>query len=112
MIRRILSLTLLLSVALGVGLLSQTQKPAPPARPVVAPAAQAAYFPPRAEWERRKPEEVGMDAARLQQAADFAVANENPATKDLALDLELTFGMREPLFKILGPTKSRGEGGS
>jgi len=108
MTRRVLSRVFLLSALLGVGLVAQAQKPAAPARPAVAPAAQPAYFPPRGEWERRKPEEVGMDAARLQQAADFAMANENPATKDLALDLELTFGMREPLFKILGPTKPRG----
>ena len=108
MTRRVLSRVFLLSAFLGVGLVAQAQKPAAPARPAVAPAAQPAYFPPRGEWERRKPEEVGMDAARLQQAADFAMANENPATKDLALDLELTFGMREPLFKILGPTKPRG----
>ena len=107
MMRRILSLTLLFATLLGVGLVAQAQKPTP--RPAVAaPQAAAVYFPPRGEWERRKPEEVGGDAARLQQAADFALANENPATKDLALDLELTFGMREPLFKILGPTKPRG----
>jgi CubicO group peptidase (beta-lactamase class C family) len=107
MTRRILSLTLILAAALGVGLVAQARKPAP--RPAVAaPQPAAVYFPPRGEWERRKPEEVGMDAARLQQAADFALANENRATKDLALDLELTFGMREPLFKIIGPTKPRG----
>lgn len=49
-----------------------------------------------------------MDAARLQDAVDFSIANENPATKDMALDLHLTFGLREPMFKILGPTKPRG----
>ena len=73
-----------------------------------APAQPSTYFPPRGDWQRRAPAEAGMDAEALQQATDFAVANENPATKDLALDLELTFGMREPLFKILGPTKPRG----
>lgn len=73
-----------------------------------APAKPATYFPARGAWERRAPADVGMDAAALQSAVDFAVANENPATKDLALDLELTFGMREPLFRILGPTKPRG----
>ena len=72
-----------------------------------APAQPSTYFPPRGDWQRRAPAQVGLDAAALQQAVDFAVANENPATKDLALDLELTFGMREPLFRILGPTKPR-----
>jgi CubicO group peptidase (beta-lactamase class C family) len=107
MTRRILSVTLLASILLGVGLVGQTQKPATPRSVVAAPQAAPVYFPPRLEWERRKPDEVGLDATRLQQAIDFAMANENPATKDLALDLELTFGMREPLFKILGPTKPR-----
>ena len=107
MTRCFLSRVFLFSALLGAGLVAQAQKPA--TRPAVAaPQAAAIYFPPRGEWERRKPEEVGMDAARLQQAVDFAMANENPATKDLALDLELTFGMREPLFRILGPTKPRG----
>ena len=73
-----------------------------------APAPRPMYFPARGDWQRRAPAEVGMDAAALKQAVDFAVANENPATKDLALDLELTFGMREPLFKVLGPTRPRG----
>jgi hypothetical protein len=73
-----------------------------------APAQPSTYFPSRGDWQRRAPAEAGMDAAALQQATDFAVANENPATKDLALDLELTSGMREPLFKILAPTKPRG----
>ena len=108
MTRRALFLTLFLSALLGAGLVAQAQKPAAPPRPAVAAAAPVAYFPARGEWERRRPEDLGMDATRLQQAAGFAMANENPATKDLALDLELTFGMREPLFKILGPTKPRG----
>jgi len=82
----------------------------------VRPAAQqpatggvtSTYFPPRGDWERRTPAQAGMDAAQLQQAIDFSIASENPATKDLKLDLELTFGMREPLFRVLGPTKTRG----
>jgi CubicO group peptidase (beta-lactamase class C family) len=79
-----------------------------PAAKAATPAQPPPYFPARGDWQRRAPAEVGMDAAALQRAVDFAVANENPATKDLALDLELTFGMREPLFRILGPTKPRG----
>jgi CubicO group peptidase (beta-lactamase class C family) len=80
-------------------------------RPAVSrPGEPAAtpYFPPRGEWDRRRPEAVGMDPVRLQQAVDYAIANENPSTRDLALDLELTFGMREPFFRILGPTQPRG----
>ncbi len=67
----------------------------------------AEYFPPRGNWARRPPEQRGFDATRLQQAIAFSVANENPATKDLATDLQQTFGKREPDFKLLGPTQPR-----
>ncbi len=110
--RSILRVLVLVSLGLGIA------TPAKPAQSVQPQASQAqrpaataqatVYYPPRGDWERRKPEDAGMDAARLQQAVDYAMANENPATKDLALDLELTFGMREPMFKIIGPTKPRG----
>ena len=49
-----------------------------------------------------------MDAARLDEAVQFAVANENPATKDLAIDLATTFGAREPFDTPIGPMKTRG----
>jgi CubicO group peptidase (beta-lactamase class C family) len=73
----------------------------------LSPALAADYFPPRGAWEHKAPGELGFDAARLQQAIDFAIANENPATKDLAEDLKNTFGQREPDFKLLGPTQPR-----
>jgi len=95
------SLVALLLVSSGVG---------PSARPQQAAASgvTSTYFPPRGDWERRTPDQAGMDPALLQQAVDFSIANENPATRDMKLDLELTFGMREPMYKILGPTKVRG----
>ncbi len=98
-----LQLSVLVLLALWV-----VQPAAVAAQRPAAGAAPAVYFPPRGQWAHRKPAEVGMDAARLQEAVDFSVANENPATKDMALDLNLTFGLREPMFKILGPTKPRG----
>jgi CubicO group peptidase (beta-lactamase class C family) len=48
-----------------------------------------------------------MDAARLDAAIKFAIASENPATKDLAVDLATTFG-REPFDTPIGPVKPRG----
>ena len=36
------------------------------------------YFPERNDWQHKKPEEVGMDSARLDQAVKSAIANENP----------------------------------
>ena len=70
-------------------------------------AVAADYFPPRGAWEHRTPAELGFDAAKLQQAIAFSVANENPSSKDVAEELAKTFGAREPNFKILGPTQPR-----
>jgi CubicO group peptidase (beta-lactamase class C family) len=67
----------------------------------------ADYFPPRGAWEHRRPEEIGFDAAKLQQAIAFSVANESPSPKDVAIELQQTFGAREPNFKLLGPTQPR-----
>lgn len=75
---------------------------------VVRLAADAAYFPPRGDWARQDPAALGLDPAKLQAAVDFAIAHENPATRDLAKNLRDTFGAREPDFRILGPTQPRG----
>jgi CubicO group peptidase (beta-lactamase class C family) len=48
-----------------------------------------------------------VDEAKLQEAVKFAIDNENPATKDLAIDLAQTFG-REPFDTPIGPVKERG----
>ena len=50
-----------------------------------AAGAQDRYYPDRFDWARRTPAEAGMDAAALDAAVKFAIANENPAPKDLAL---------------------------
>jgi CubicO group peptidase (beta-lactamase class C family) len=73
----------------------------------VATALAADYFPPRGTWEKKSPADLGIDAAKLQAAVAYAVAHENPASKDVAADLKATFGAREPNFKILGPTQPR-----
>ena len=70
-------------------------------------ARAADYFPPRGEWEHRAPAALGFDAAKLQAAIAYSVANENPSSKDVAEELTKTFGAREPNFKILGPTQTR-----
>ena len=59
---------------------------------VAAQQAPKPYFPERGVWETRAAGQVGMDPARLDAAVKFAVASENPATKDLAVDLATTFG--------------------
>jgi CubicO group peptidase (beta-lactamase class C family) len=73
-----------------------------------AARSATAYFPDRFDWQHKKPEEEGMDAARLNDAVQSAVANENPATKDMAVYLATTFGAKEPLDTPIGPVKDRG----
>jgi CubicO group peptidase (beta-lactamase class C family) len=73
-----------------------------------APPAPA-YVPGRhPEWERRRPEQLGMDAALLRQAVEFAIANETRAPRDLALNHRLTQA-REPDNAPIGPFKDRGD---
>jgi hypothetical protein len=80
----------------------------------VAPCASAAerpapaYYPARFDWQRQTPQEAGLDPARLDEAVRFAIANENPATKDLAVDLATTFGRNEPFDTAIGPVQARG----
>ena len=76
-------------------------------KPADTPKAPAPYFPERFDWQTRSPDQAGFDKAKLDAAIAFAVANENPATKDLAVDLATTFG-REPFDTPIGPTKPRG----
>lgn len=75
---------------------------------LAAPLGAETYFPPKGEWARRAPAEVGMDAAKLQAAIAFAFAQESSRPKDVAQDLRETFGAREPLWRLLGPTAPRG----
>ncbi len=79
------------------------------ALPQPAATQQQTYFPgPGEQWERRTPEQVGMDARRLQEAVAFAQASEARARRDLELNHHLSFG-REPFGEIVGPFKERGE---
>jgi CubicO group peptidase (beta-lactamase class C family) len=71
-----------------------------------AATAAAMYFPPRGDWRQQTPDAVGMDRAALDQAIAYAVANENPGSKDLAIDRAATFG-REPFDEAIGPIRPR-----
>jgi CubicO group peptidase (beta-lactamase class C family) len=74
-----------------------------------APAQKitSSYFPPRHDWERRKPEEVGLDAKRIEQAIAFVQTQDNPAPRDLAVAHATSFGRNEPYDNLIGPTKER-----
>jgi CubicO group peptidase (beta-lactamase class C family) len=65
------------------------------------------YYPDRFEWQTRTPAAAGWNAAALDEAIQYAIANENPGNKDLAIDVALTFS-REPYSSLIGPTKPRG----
>ena len=78
------------------------------ARPLPVDERTAVYYPDRFEWQRRTPQDAGMDAARLDEAVQFAMASENPATKDLTIDLATTFGRNEPFDMPVGSESSGG----
>jgi CubicO group peptidase (beta-lactamase class C family) len=63
--------------------------------PVLHSQGAQPYFPPQGKWERKPPAELGLDAARLQQAIEYAQAN--GSTWDFEKDQVRTFGA------VLGP---------
>ncbi|HUE83360.1 MAG TPA: serine hydrolase, partial [Pyrinomonadaceae bacterium] len=60
------------------------------------------------DWERRTPQQVGMDPARLQEAISFANANESKSPRNLEPAHYQSFG-REPFGQAVGPFKERGD---
>jgi CubicO group peptidase (beta-lactamase class C family) len=96
------------SAALVTAFILASVTASPSAQPARQSPSAAPYFPDRHEWQQRRPEQAGMDATKLDAAVKFAVASENPATKDLAVDLATTFGVREPFDTAIGPVKPRG----
>ena len=69
--------------------------------------AQREYVPPAGMWERRSPDQVKLDPAKLKEAVDFAIASENKAPRNLELAHFQTFG-REPFGEPIGQFKERG----
>jgi CubicO group peptidase (beta-lactamase class C family) len=78
------------------------------AGPISKAQRAAPYFPDRFDWQHKKPEEVGMDAGRLDEAVKQAIASENPATKEMMINIGTTFGANEPFDTPIGPVKDRG----
>ncbi len=79
------------------------------ARQAAAPASKQAstYFPAKGAWEKRDPAAVGMNKAKLDEAIAFAMKNENPNTKDLAVDIPNSFRAEAPYNNLIGPTQVR-----
>lgn len=68
------------------------------------------YFPERWEWKQKKPEEVGMDSQKVQEAINFANANEGKAhARKIGESLPIALAS-EPYNEIVGPTKEREAG--
>ncbi len=65
------------------------------------------YYP-DAAWQRRTPAEAGIDAQRLKEAIEFAIAAESRNPRDLTLNHYRSFG-REPHGQAIGPIKDRGD---
>ncbi len=70
-------------------------------------ATTAPYYPPRFDWARQSPADAGFDPVKLKDAVDFSIENENPATKDLAVDIPNTFRNEAPYNALIGPTSTR-----
>lgn len=75
--------------------------------PSLASAGDGRYFPPAGHWESRPAAALGFDAQRLQEAVDFAVAQETRLPRDLSVAIPLSFA-REPFDTPVGPTQPRG----
>ena len=73
-----------------------------------AQPARSIYFPDPHDWQRRTPQQLGVDPAALDEAIRFAQANENPAPKDLAVAHAQGIGANEPYDTPIGPFKERG----
>lgn len=74
---------------------------------VVISHGQRDYLPPAGSWDRRTPEQAKLDAAKLKEAVDFAIASESKAPRNLELAHFQTFG-REPYGEPVGQFKDRG----
>src|SRR5689334_25358560 len=80
----------------------------PGAAAQTAPSAGGVYYPDATAWTHKAPAEAGIDAQKLREAIDFAVAGETKAPRDLVMNHYQTFG-REPFGYAIGPIKERGD---
>ncbi len=64
------------------------------------------YYPTRFDWEKKYPEEVGMNADDIENAVEYAKDNESSNSRDL--NIHLNTRTNEPYNNIIGPVKERG----
>ena len=74
---------------------------------VAGPIAQTSYYPPAGEWAHKVPADVGMDAAKLNDAVEFMKSHETSTPRRDFSDQELNMG------KLLAsmPTERGGSAG-
>ena len=78
------------------------------AAPAAAQRTPAAYIPgPGDAWERRRPAQLGLDSAKLEDAIAFAKSRESKSPRDLEEAHYQSFG-REPFGGAVGPFSERG----
>jgi len=65
----------------------------------------ADYFPPPGTWSTSNPQEVGLDAAKLQQAIAYSVANETAGSKGRRRGIDEDVWRARTELQILGPRK-------
>ncbi len=67
------------------------------------------YFPgPGDQWERRNPEQLGLDAEGIEEAAHFTTEHETVWERDLQAALTRQNSVEGPHGAIVGPVKERG----
>src|SRR3979409_473572 len=78
---------------------TEIRSPTNPQRAVAA-QAPATYFPERLDWQHKKPEEVGMNPALVNEAVQLAIAADTPGPHDMTQFLTNSFG-KEPFFSLI-----------
>lgn len=74
--------------------------------PSLAAQSTDTYYPSRFNWDQKSAEEVGMNAADIEAAVEYAKAHESTNPKNL--DVHLNTRTSEPYNNIIGPVKERG----
>ena len=77
---------------------------------VTASAAAADYAPPRGSWATRDAATVGFDPAKLAAAVELARQKTVAEPQDLHKVIVEHYSVREPGYRVLGPTGTRAGG--
>lgn len=66
-----------------------------------------AYFPPFNNWQQKKPADLGLNTAKLDEAISFAIMNESKNPRNMEVSHYQSFG-KEPFGVGVGPFAERG----